>query len=250
MPATGNEKPRVETSRLRPATAVGHAGAPRGRPGRVERPPASAAAWRACERTVATTRSRSASRFGATGPRRCRCRQRRFDACVLQPRQVDKYQTVRFDRNAYSVPRRCAFRAVTVKGYVDRVEVVADGQVVARHATQLRPGRTGPRPAALPGGAGAQAGGAGPRPGLPRLAIAGRRSPTCAATWKPGTARGPAAGSTSASCNCSPGTRWSGSSRRSCSCRGRGAPDAAAIAGRAERLAQAEPDRRTWDRHW
>ena len=45
---------------------------------------------------------------------------------------MDKYQTVRFDHNAYSVPRRWAFRAVTVKGYVDRVEVVADGQVVAR----------------------------------------------------------------------------------------------------------------------
>jgi transposase len=59
---------------------------------------------------------------------------RRFDACVLQPAQADKYQTARFDGNAYSVPRRWAFRAVTVKGYVDRVEVVADGQVVARHA--------------------------------------------------------------------------------------------------------------------
>jgi hypothetical protein len=41
---------------------------------------------------------------------------------------------VRFDHNAYSVPRRWAFRAVTVKGYVDRVEVVAEGQAVARHA--------------------------------------------------------------------------------------------------------------------
>ena len=58
---------------------------------------------------------------------------RRFDACVLQPAQVDKYQTVRFDHNSYSVPRRWAFRPVTVKGYVERVEVVADGQVVARH---------------------------------------------------------------------------------------------------------------------
>jgi transposase len=58
----------------------------------------------------------------------------RFDACVLQPGQVDKYQTVRFDHNCYSVPRRWAFRAVTVKGYVEHVEVVADGQVVARHA--------------------------------------------------------------------------------------------------------------------
>lgn len=57
----------------------------------------------------------------------------RFDACVFQPAQVDKYQTVRFDGNAYSVPRRWAFRPVTVKGYVAHVAVVADGQVVARH---------------------------------------------------------------------------------------------------------------------
>jgi len=57
----------------------------------------------------------------------------RFDACVLQAGQVDKYQTVRFDHNCYSVPRRWAFRCVTVKGYIDHVEVVAEGQVVARH---------------------------------------------------------------------------------------------------------------------
>jgi transposase len=59
---------------------------------------------------------------------------RPFDPCIHQPVQVDKYQTVRFDNNRYSVPRRCAFRAVTLKAYVDRVEVVADGQVVARHS--------------------------------------------------------------------------------------------------------------------
>lgn len=59
--------------------------------------------------------------------------ERVFDACVLQSGQVDKYQTVRFDGNSYSVPRRWAFRAVTVKGYVDRVTVVADGQVIATH---------------------------------------------------------------------------------------------------------------------
>ena len=56
-----------------------------------------------------------------------------FDACVVQAAQVDKYQTVRFDRNRYSVPRPCAYQSVTVKGYVERVEVVAGGQVVARH---------------------------------------------------------------------------------------------------------------------
>jgi transposase len=59
---------------------------------------------------------------------------RPFDACVFQPAQVDKYQTVRFDHNSYSVPRRWAFRPVMVEGYVDHVEVVAEGQVVARHA--------------------------------------------------------------------------------------------------------------------
>src|SRR5262249_50082436 len=50
-----------------------------------------------------------------------------------QAAQVDKYQTVRFDNNRYSVPRGCAYQSVTVKGYVDRVEVTAGGQVVARH---------------------------------------------------------------------------------------------------------------------
>lgn len=57
----------------------------------------------------------------------------RFDPCLHQAVCVDKYQTVRFDGNRYSVPRPCAFRAVTIKGYVDRLEVVADGTVVARH---------------------------------------------------------------------------------------------------------------------
>jgi hypothetical protein len=51
----------------------------------------------------------------------------------LQPGKVDKYQTVAFDSNRYSVPRPQAFRTVTVKGYVDCVQVVAEGRVVARH---------------------------------------------------------------------------------------------------------------------
>jgi transposase len=56
-----------------------------------------------------------------------------FDACIVQSGHVDKYQTVRFDGNSYSVPRRFAFRPATVKGYIDRVAVVADGQVIASH---------------------------------------------------------------------------------------------------------------------
>ncbi len=56
-----------------------------------------------------------------------------FDACVWQAGQADKYQTVAFDGNRYSVPRSVAFRPVTLKGYVDRVVVTCDGVVVAEH---------------------------------------------------------------------------------------------------------------------
>jgi hypothetical protein len=62
----------------------------------------------------------------------------RFDPCVIRPAvPVDKYQTVAFEGNRYSAPRAFAFRMVTVKGYVDRVVVVAEGQAVATHARSL-----------------------------------------------------------------------------------------------------------------
>ncbi len=58
----------------------------------------------------------------------------RFDPCVVRPAvAVDKYQTVAFDGSRYSVPRQFAFEMVTLKGYVDRVVIVAQGQVVASH---------------------------------------------------------------------------------------------------------------------
>jgi transposase len=58
----------------------------------------------------------------------------RFDPCVIDPAVgVDKYQTVAFDVNRYSVPRPFAFETVTVKGYVDRVVIVAKGTVIATH---------------------------------------------------------------------------------------------------------------------
>jgi transposase len=58
---------------------------------------------------------------------------RAFDPCVERQAVTDKYQTVAYDANRYSVPRPWAFRAVTVKGYIDRVVVVAGGRVVAEH---------------------------------------------------------------------------------------------------------------------
>jgi transposase len=84
-----------------------------------------------------------------------------FDACVIRlAAPVDKYQTAAFDNNRYSVPRPFALRMVTVKGYVDRVVIVADGRVIASHERSLRRGTTvldpvhylatlGRRPAAL-----------------------------------------------------------------------------------------------------
>ncbi len=58
----------------------------------------------------------------------------RFEPCVIHPAVgVDKYQSVAFDGNRYSVPRAFAFGMVTVKGFVDRVAIVARGQVVATH---------------------------------------------------------------------------------------------------------------------
>ena len=58
----------------------------------------------------------------------------RFDSCVIhQAVAVDKYRTVAYDTNRYSVPRAFAFQTVTVKGYVERVVIVSRGQIVARH---------------------------------------------------------------------------------------------------------------------
>jgi hypothetical protein len=58
----------------------------------------------------------------------------RFDPCVVRPAVVvDKYQTVAFDCNRYSVPRRFAFQTVAIKGYVDRVVIVAEGREIAAH---------------------------------------------------------------------------------------------------------------------
>lgn len=51
---------------------------------------------------------------------------------------VDKFQTVAFDNNRYSVPRPFAFQTVAVKGYVGTVAIVAKGEVVATHARCLQ----------------------------------------------------------------------------------------------------------------
>jgi transposase len=58
---------------------------------------------------------------------------RRFEPCISRPGKVDKFQFVRFETVSYSVPRPYAYSTVTVRGYVDHVEIVAGEQVVASH---------------------------------------------------------------------------------------------------------------------
>jgi len=66
--------------------------------------------------------------------------QHRFDTCIQQPAKVDKYQFARFDNVSYSVPRTVAFKTVTVKGYVDRIDIVHEFQIVATHVRSYESG--------------------------------------------------------------------------------------------------------------
>jgi len=88
---------------------------------------------RARQRTQAGQQETIGARFQRESDKALSLPPRAFDACVLQPAKVDKYQTVCFDHNRYSVPRSFAFTTVTVKGYVEAVAVVAGGAVIARH---------------------------------------------------------------------------------------------------------------------
>ncbi len=132
MPARGNEKPRAET-RVRVLQRQWATPVPRC----LDLDTLNVYLRQRClgesNRTVAGYQDSIGQRFACEQARALPLPLHPFDPCVSQAVQVDKYQTVRFDRNRYSVPRACAFQAVTVKGYIDRVEVVDHGQMVARH---------------------------------------------------------------------------------------------------------------------
>jgi len=133
MPATPTEKPRVEKRvfdlQRQWATPVPRV-ADRAELNAHLRARCLAARDRACSDNALSV----GARFDHDRARALPLPARAFDPCVLEPAQVDKYQTVRFDRNQYSVPRRWAFRTVTVKGYIERVEIVGDGTTIATHA--------------------------------------------------------------------------------------------------------------------
>jgi len=96
-----------------------------------------------------------------------------FDPCIREPKRADKYQTVVFDNNRYSVPRRWTFQAVTVKAYVDRIEIVAAHQVVARHQRCYGRNQQILDPMHYLVTLGRRPGDAGPQRGLSQLAVAG-----------------------------------------------------------------------------
>ena len=64
----------------------------------------------------------------------------RFDTSFRRDAKVDKYQFAQFDNVSYSVPRHCAFQSVTMKVYVDRVEIVHQNAVVATHERSYQTG--------------------------------------------------------------------------------------------------------------
>ena len=133
MPARGNEKPHAET-RVRVLQRQWATPVPRFADLDALNAYLRARCIEEAKRAVAGCTESIGQRFAHDQAKALPLPAHRFDACVTQAVQVDKFQTARFDRNRYSVPRTCAFRTVTVKGYIDRVEIVERGQVVARHA--------------------------------------------------------------------------------------------------------------------
>jgi transposase len=86
------------------------------------------------QRTVSGQSQSIGERFEAERPLAIALPAHRFDPCVTSMVVADKYQTVRFQTNRYSVPKWAAFQPATVKAYVDRIEVLQGDKKVAVHA--------------------------------------------------------------------------------------------------------------------
>lgn len=56
-----------------------------------------------------------------------------FEACVTSSTTATKQALVRFDKNDYSVPVRCAHHSVTVKGFVNQVNIFVGEELVSEH---------------------------------------------------------------------------------------------------------------------
>ncbi len=88
---------------------------------------------RELDRTVSGQTQTIRQRFAQDKAQACALPAVGFDPCVYDSAKADKYQTVAFDNNRYSVPRVYAFQPVGIKGYIDRVEFTANAVVIASH---------------------------------------------------------------------------------------------------------------------
>jgi transposase len=132
MPATPQEKPRVE-NRVKDLERMWATPVPQMKNLEELNEHLRRCCLQARERTCGTNHETVGLRFERDKAAALSVTTRPFEACIFGSGAVDKYQTVAFDGNRYSVPRRYAFRNVAVKGFIDRVEIVADNQVVATH---------------------------------------------------------------------------------------------------------------------
>jgi len=58
-----------------------------------------------------------------------------FDCSIIEPVQSTRQALIHFDSNRYSVPHRCASRALTVVAHKHEIEIFSDeGRSLARHA--------------------------------------------------------------------------------------------------------------------
>jgi transposase len=132
LPARGNEKPHVE-NRVKLLERQWATPVPRVK----DLTELNAYLLERCrrdfQRTIAGQRETIGARFAAERTSALTMPQRAFEAAVSEVRQVDKYQTVAWEKNRYSVPRRQAFATVVVKAYIDRIEVIRDGVRIAQH---------------------------------------------------------------------------------------------------------------------
>jgi hypothetical protein len=63
-----------------------------------------------------------------------------FEACNQQSSFISKQALVRFDKNDYSVPVKYAHHQVLIKGFVDRIELLVNGELVASHPREYGSG--------------------------------------------------------------------------------------------------------------
>lgn len=66
----------------------------------------------------------------------------RFETARIATPSVRDYSTVRFDRNEYSVPVRFLRKAVTVKGYANKVEIICDQNTIVTYERLSGQGKT------------------------------------------------------------------------------------------------------------